>query len=272
MKFLKKNKKIIYLILLVLFLLTVVVFSFNNIDKANQFGGLIQKSVSTIQEPFSKLRVNISDGLSGVFKFKTIVDENKSLKEEISILKGENSKLQLTKNQLEELRNLSKALNYSGVTEKTGVVTGDVISMDGSNWFNLFTINCGSESGVYVDATVVNGVGLVGRVVDTGNGWSKVIGIIDESNKVSFKVMRDQSLLGIVSGNGLSGMSGYMLDGKASIIEGDKVVTTNIGIYPEGIEIGEITNIEFNNDTQLKNVTITPMVNFKSIQKVAVIL
>jgi len=93
--------------------------------------------------------------------------------------------------------------------------------MDGANWFNLFTINRGTESGVYPDAIVVTGDGLTGRVLETGQGWSKVIGIIDESNKVSFKVLRDPTLLGVLHGDGLSGLTGYMLDGKASVIEGE---------------------------------------------------
>jgi rod shape-determining protein MreC len=152
------------------------------------------------------------------------------------------------------------------------MVAADVISMDGSNWFNLFTINRGSESGIENDAIVVTGEGLVGRVLETGQGWSKVIGIIDESNKVSFKVLRDPALLGVLHGDGLAELSDYMLDGKASIIEGDLLVTTSIGMYPEGIEIGVIKEIQFDNDTQLKNVTIEPVVNFKNIQKVAVIL
>ena len=272
MKWFRKHKKIMYLVLIIVVLLILIVFSFKTIDRSSTLGGLVQRGVTTVSEPFAKAGNGIANTFRGIFRFNAVVLENEELTKEINALKKENIDLALSMSELEELRNLSQVLNYSGVEERTGLVTADVIFMDGSNWFNLFTINSGTEKGVHKDAVVVNGVGLVGRVIDTGEGWSKVLGIIDESNKVSFKVLRDPALLGIVEGNGLNGLSGYMLDGKASVIEGDILVTTNIGIYPEGIEIGEITEIVFDNDTQLKKVTIAPMVNFKSIQKVAVIL
>jgi rod shape-determining protein MreC len=46
---------------------------------------------------------------------------------------------------------------------------------------------------------VINGDGLIGRVLDVGSNWAKVISVIDESNSVSFKVFRDLKLLGILN-------------------------------------------------------------------------
>ena len=271
MNWLKKNKKIGSMILLVVGLSIALGFSFMNFGKSSTPGVAVQQGVATAQGPFAKLADGITGTFTGIFKFRVIQKENEQLKAENSILRKENTDLMLNKAELEELRVLSEALQYSGVAGSE-IVTSDVIATDGSNWFNIFTINSGTEMGIAIDDVVVNGVGLVGRIIDTGEGWSKVIGIIDESNKVSFKVLRDTTLIGIVKGDGSGGLKGFMLDGKASVIEGDVLVTTNIGIYPEGIEIGKISKIEFDNDTQLKNVMITPAVDFKSIQKVAVIL
>lgn len=271
MNWLKKNKKTGSIILIVLSLVCILGFSFRNFGESTVPGSAVQQIAATVQGVFGKAGDSISGTFEGIFKFRTIQDENKKLKEENSILRKENTALLLSKAELEELTILSEALNYSGVAERNGLLTAEVIAMDGSNWFNIFTINAGAEAGIENDDVVVNGVGLVGRVMGTGEGWSKVIGIIDESNKVSFKIQRDMNLIGIVQGDGSGGLKGFMLDGKASVIEGDVLITTNIGIYPEGIVIGKISKIEFDNDTQLKNVTITPEVDFKSIQKVAVI-
>lgn len=272
MKWTKRNKKTAYLLLILIALLVVSLVSFQNMNRNPAVGGMAQKAVTTIQKPFAMLGDGISNSLRGIFQFRSVVEENEKLKEEIGELKRENIQNSLTQHELEELKSLSMAFGYSGLSVDPQLLAADVIAMDGSNWFNLFTINRGTESGIKKESIVINGDGLVGRVLDTGDGWSKVIGIIDESNKVSFKVLRDPTLLGIVRGDGLAGLSGYMLDSKASVIEGDLLVTTSIGIYPEGIPIGKVDKIEFDNDTQLKNVTIIPMVNFKNIQKVAVIL
>jgi len=272
MKWMKKHKKITYLFGIVFILMIVMVFSYNNEGKNSKAANLMQQATAIAQEPFGKAGNVISSTVRGIFRFGAVVEENQKLIRENGELRKENLALKLSGAELEELREMSLVLNYSGVTPKTGLITADVIAMDGSNWFNIFTINCGSEKGIQVDHIVVNGAGLVGRVLDSGEGWSRVVGVIDESNKFSFKVLRDQSLLGVVQGDGVNGLAGFMLDGKASVIEGDVLVTTNIGIYPEGIEIGEITEITFDNDAQLKRITVTPKVNFKNIQKVAVII
>ncbi len=272
MKLPKNNKRTLILVLSILVLSIILLLSYKNFGESSGVGGVIQQSVATVQEPLTKVSDGIANGLRGIFKFKDVVAENDKLREENSVLRKENVDLVLNKAELEELTILSKALNYVGVPERKTVVAADVIAMDGSKWFNIFTINVGTESGIEKDDVVVNGLGLVGKIIDSGEGWSKVIGIIDESNKVSFKVLRDDTLIGIVKGDGASGLEGFMLDGKASVIEGDILVTTNIGIYPQGIEIGKISKVEFDNDTQLKNVTIIPAVNFKNIQRVAVIL
>lgn len=272
MKLPKNNKKTVGLILSILILSVILLLSYKNFGEGSVASGFIQQGAATVQGPLSKVSDGISNGLRGIFKFSHVVEENDRLKEENSILRKENALLLLNQAELEELRSLSLVLNYDGVSERNKVVTGNVIAMDGSKWFNIFTINIGTESGIEKDDTVVNGVGLVGKIINSGEGWSKVIGIIDESSKVSFKVLRDDTLIGIVKGDGASGLEGFMLDGKASVIEGDILITTNIGIYPQGIEIGKVSKVEFDNDTQLKNVTITPSVDFKNIQRVAVIL
>lgn len=272
MKWMRNHKKITLLFGIVFILLIIMGFSYNDEGKSSKGASLIQQAVVTVQEPLGKAGNAISGSLRGIFRFGAVTAENEKLKEENGNLRKENISLKLSKAELEELREMTAVLNYSGVTPKTGLVTADVIAMEGSNWFNIFTINCGTEKGIQMDQIVVNGSGLVGRVLDSGEGWSRVVGIIDESNKLSFKVLRDQKLMGVVQGDGANGLAGFMLDGKASVIEGDVLVTTNIGIYPEGIEIGEISEITYDNDAQLKRIKVIPKVNFKSIQKVAVIL
>ena len=49
-------------------------------------------------------------------------------------------------------------------------------------------------------------------------------------------------------------------------------MTTGIGMYPEGIEIGRTTGVNYNSDTQLMTVTVEPAVNFKNLRKVMVLL
>ncbi|MEG2199297.1 MAG: rod shape-determining protein MreC, partial [Anaerovorax sp.] len=88
----------------------------------------------------------------------------------------------------------------------------------------------------------------------------------------SFKSVRDMNLVGILSGNGKGGISGFMLDPEATILKGDLLITTGMGMYPEGIPIGKVVKVKKNNDTLLKTVEIEPAAYLKTQQKVIIII
>ena len=96
-----------------------------------------------------------------------------------------------------------------------------------------------------------------------------MISLIDEDCDVSFKLVRDRKQLGIVSGSAGGGIVGYMMDADSTVSEGDIIVTSGLGLYPEGISIG---NVVYNSNTLLKEITVEPVVNFKGLEKVAVII
>ena len=87
----------------------------------------------------------MKSGLNGLIHFRSILNENEQLKEQISELNREIIQAKLTEAELDELRSLSNILGYQNISSNYTYVTADVIGMDGSNWFNLFTINAGIE-------------------------------------------------------------------------------------------------------------------------------
>ena len=268
-----REHKILTLILSIFFLLViVVVISYSNIGSSTVLGRSVNKVVAMIQGPVSSAGNGVKSGIYGILQFRNILKENEELKDQISDLNREIIQIKMTEAELAELQNLSNILGYENVTPYYTYLTADVVAMDGSNWFNLFTINAGTKDGVYKDAVVINGDGLIGRVLEAGSDWAKVISVIDESNSVSFKVFRDMQLLGILSGDGKGSLKGYMVDTEAAVIEGDILITSGIGMYPEGIPIGKVKKVEWNNDTLLKTVTIEPSAYFKNLQKVTVLV
>jgi rod shape-determining protein MreC len=250
----------------------IVVISYSNIGNSTVLGRGVQRVAALVQGPFSSAGNGVKTGITGIFQFRNTLKENKELKDQIAELNREIIQIRLTEAELEELRNLSNILGYENAASNYSFVTADVIAMDGSNWFNIFTVNVGTKDGIYKDAVVMNGDGLIGRVLEVGADWAKVISVIDESNSVSFKVFRDMQLLGILSGDGKGSLQGYMIDPEAAVIEGDVLITSGMGMYPEGIPIGKVKKVEWNNDTLLKTVTIEPSAYFKNLQKVTVLV
>ncbi len=274
MKWFRAHTRLTAFIAVGLCLLIILAVSYVYKGSSSPLGRLINSGLARVQEPLAGAGNGVAKGLKGLFSFRAVARENEELKERIAQLEQENIRLQFSQLELQELRELSDALNYVNAEEGYDHISADVISLDGSNWFNIFTINKGTDQGVVKDGIVVNGDGLVGRVLEAGGNWAKVIGIIDESSNVSFKIFRDQDLnyLGVLDGDGRGGLEGYMLDPDAKISEGDLLLTSGIGLYPAGITVGKISEVVQDTNSLLKQIKIQPSVNFKDIEKVVVIV
>ncbi len=272
MNWIREHKVLVSVLAALLVLVALILVSFICGGTIFPFSGAVQTVVKTVEKPVSAANDAVSSTAKGIFRFNAIVKENEELKKEVGELRKQVNDLTLKNYERQELGELSNVLNYQAVAEGKSVVSGNVISLDGSNWYNIFTIDVGTEKGIYKNAIVVNGEGLIGRVSDTGNGWSKVTALIDESGKVSFQVFRDPALMGILKGDEEGTLSGFMFDGGAAVIEGDVLVTSGIGIYPQGIEIGKVTSVIYNKDTQLKTITVEPAVDFAGIRKISVLI
>ena len=265
------HKKLIIILSIVLLLLIGIIVSYLNKGAHSDVTNAVGNSVSVVQEPISSVGNAISDGFSNVFSFWYANKENELLKDQISDLKRQIVNLELNSAELAELKDLKNVLNYKELTQSFNYITTDVIAMDNSDIFNIFTINVGTNEGVTYNSVVVNGDGLIGRVYYAGDNWAKVIATIDENNSVSFRVSRDVNLLGVLSGDGKGGLNGYMLDSKATVIVGDVLVTSGLGSYPGGIIIGTVTSTKLENDQLIKTIVVEPIVNFKNLRKLTVI-
>jgi len=235
-------------------------------------GNLIQRGTAIVAKPLASAKNGVTDSARGIFRFKSVIDENETLREENDRLQQELIQSVLQQRELQELRELSNVLNHDSVLGIKNVMAANIIELDGSNWFNIFTIDKGAESGIEKGDIVVDGTALIGRIIEVDTGSSKVTAIIDESSKVSFEVLRDLSIMGIVQGDGTGNLSGFTFNGDAGVVEGDELLTSGIGIYEAGIIIGTVTAVSYNDDTQLKTIVVEPSVKFNSLKKVAVIL
>ena len=63
-----------------------------------------------------------------------------------------------------------------------------------------------------------------------------------------------------------------MLDNESTVTEGDIILTSGMGTFPAGLEIGSVRSITNNSNTLIKEITVEPAVDFNSLRKVSVIL
>ncbi len=270
MKWIKEHKTFSVITGIVIVLCLFILISFG---KGN--GGIsqgVQWVGSAVGKPFSSATGGIRGFFVGIFTYKDLEKENKNLKEKLEVLEEENKEIKLSKQELEELQGLEKALKFENNQVDGEGVVASVIAIDLSNPYMVFTVDRGTNQGVEVGKVVIDEKGMVGKVIETGGNWSKIISIVNENSNISFKCLREPETTGVLTGDGTQGLTGYLFDEKSKIIKGDLLITSGIGVFPEGITIGEVEEISYDNDSNLKTVTVKPTVKFTSLQRVAIVL
>ncbi|WP_416197693.1 MAG: rod shape-determining protein MreC [Sporanaerobacter sp.] len=240
----------------------------------------IEKIIGNILSPVEKVFFNIGRSISNAFStignIRKMKNENEELKKEIAKLEEENmryediiAKSDFLKNELDLKRNT-----------KFNLIEAQVIGKEPGNWFDRFIIDKGLKDGINKGDTVIQGVeveqnivkeGIVGRVADVGDNWAKVVSIVDETNNISFKTIRTQDG-GIISGSIDNELKGYLFDSKADVVKGDKLFTSGLGgVFVKDLYIGEINDVVKKDEDLMKQISVTPAVDFKKIYKVYVI-
>ncbi len=209
--------------------------------------------------------------------FKTlgiVLEENKDLKKQVDELTEQLNHVKLDQYELDNYRELLELDDKYSEYDK---VAANVIAMDGTNWFTIFTIDKGSKQGIKKGMNVIAGNGLVGIVTDTGSNYAKVRGIIDDSSNVSSMVLTTKDIFN-VSGNLMTMNKDKLLpftelrDEEDKVKVGDPVVTSHVSDqYHEGILIGYINTVEPNPNNLTKSGTITPVVDFQHLREVLII-
>ena len=225
-----------------------------------------------VEKPFAQASSSISNTITGIVRYKSVKSENDKLRAENTALKKENTDLQLKRDEYKELKDLSKSFNFAPFTSSSKAVAANIIELDYSKPYVIFTVDAGTDKGIKKNDVVCNGQGLVGKVQEAGSGWAKVSSVLSDGNNISFKVLGKSSITGVVKGNGKNKLTGYLFNQNSRVVEGDKLVTSGIGIYPKGIRIGTVASIAYNDNTQQKDITVRPTVTFSNMDKVAIYL
>ena len=268
-----RNRPLMVTIIVVIILLVALVITAgdNNMSGTESVIGSI---LSPVQSAFYSATSAISDFFSRIFSGGDLETQNLELQAEVAELQGQ---LQDYNELKQENERLAALLNFDTETEDLQYVTARVIGKAPGHWFNTFFINVGLSSGISVDMPIVNGDGLVGRVVATGATWSRVMTIVNSSISVSAIVERTRDT-GVLTGTVSSGdetealMSMSKLPLDADLVTGDTVITSGLsGVFPKGIPIGEVIEVSENEDGMKNKAVVKPRVDFYHLEEVMVI-
>jgi rod shape-determining protein MreC len=239
-------------------------------DVGELFGGI----VGPLQEGVSAIFRPVGNFFSNVFNAG-------SLAEQVEALTAENQRLGTLVQESSELR--SENEEYAAILgiaedEKLDVIGATVIGESPSNFEWAVSIDKGSVDGVEENMAVIGPSGLVGRVINVYETAALVMLIIDPDSKVSARLSTSRET-GLIEGQREDPLEFSLIETETDIVSGEIVETSGYqldegytGIYPPGIPIGVVDEVEPSEDGVTVRVTVRPNVDFSSLDKLGLVV
>lgn len=197
--------------------------------------------------------------------------------ERLDALERENAELRRTLRSSALARNRAKELDDLLKIAGAGryeVVPAQVVALGSGQGFAwTATLDVGRRDGIARDMTVLNGEGLVGRVVHLGPSTSTVLLAVDPTAAVGSRLASSMEI-GVLSGAGRDPLELQLLDPQAEVGQGDRLVTFGSRgdtPYVPGVPVGRVTGLEPPGELT-RTAAVDPFVDFTSLDLVGVVV
>ncbi|MFJ9851705.1 rod shape-determining protein MreC [Streptomyces sp. NPDC101150] len=169
---------------------------------------------------------------------------------------------------------LDKMLKTAGAGQY-GIKGAQVIAIGAAQGFSwTVTIDAGSRDGIARDMTVLNGDGLVGRVTTVGADTATVLLANDPDFTVGTR-MEKTNEIGFANGQGGRSLRVQLLNGKATVKKGDRLVTFGSSAdkpFVPGVPVGQVVKVEPSNGDLTRTLQVRPYVAFSQLDVVGVVV
>ena len=225
----------------------------------------------------AKLKSGMTDAFYNISSFFTEKIKNfetkESLYKEADRLREENAKLKLERERLFLLEKENERLSELLKTKKMYREYETEAALVIGRHEDLFIIEKGEKDGISVDMPVVSEGGLLGRIIEVSENFSKVQSILEPSSSVSAQSCKtgDTGILkGDVFSEGICVME-YIYSG-ADIKVGDEISVSALSEnFPPGLKIGSVTEIIPDENEITLMAKVTPYADIYRCDRVLVI-
>jgi len=263
------NKERSVLVLLPLLVLHLALLS---IQIESSSGTLLFKTWTlAVQAPLLSLSSNITGGIGRVWhNYIWTVGaraENERLLQTVhKLLLINNSYAQSQKEneRLRHLLSLNDRLEFRSIGARVVARTPGFLS-------NLVYIDRGSEEGVYTDAAVLSGDGIIGRVILVTKHQSQVQLISNPDASIG-ALLEQTRTPGVLQGSGDALLDMAYVGNAEPVKVGDIVVSSGLdGIYPKGLPIGKVVDSRKGKGV-FRFIKVEPRVDLIRVEEVSVLL
>ena len=263
------NRYRFFFLAVALLLSTLLLYSYSLRNKgATTF---FERSILTFAAPFQASIDGSADFFKGLWgNYIWLVDARRQNQE----LLQENRRLGSELQQVEEIRlqneRLRSLLAFVDDVDRAAL-PAQIIGEDASNWARTVTIDKGSRAGLRDGLPVVAAGGVVGRIIKTAPGSSRVLLVTDASSNVAALVQRTRTR-GVVQGHGAKLALKYALR-DADVAAGDLLVTSGMGgVFPKGLSLGKVEIAVRDEMDLFQQIVVAPVVDFSHLEEVMVLL
>lgn len=230
---------------------------------AGTVAGTMQRALFGLVSPVGRFVSGIGAGGDAGTANGPLAKENGRLRRELH-------DAQLDRVTLAELRRLDLLAGAGGYR----IVPGRVIALGpspGLEWTAV--IDVGTRDGVAAGMTVLNGDGLVGRIKRAQATTSVVLMVVDPVSSVGARLEGSRQL-GLCTGDGAHRLRLQLLDPRARVAPGDRLVTGPWGqtTYAAGVPIGTVTKVAGTPGALVRTAEVRPYVNFTALDIVGVVV
>jgi len=219
------------------------------------------------QRALGGLSHDIGSFFGGVAHLGRERDQNAKLKDDNDRLRAQLRETDGLRRQVSEWNALLGLKDASGYT----LAPAHVISVGSSLGFEwTATIDAGSRDGIRVNATVVNGKGLVGRIKRVGPYTSTVLLLVDGEFSAGVRLIRSGQL-GLVTGHGIGALT-YQLIGQRARAEVGEAMYTSGSTFAAGIPVGRVASTSNDPNSPTLTGSLSPFVDVTSLDLVGVVL
>ncbi|MEV3855397.1 rod shape-determining protein MreC [Streptomyces sp. NPDC050095] len=226
--------------------------------------GPVENGVAGAVDPIGNAISAVRDSGNRHDRIGQLERENAALKAELGSDDRNRSKI----------RQLDTMLKTAG-SGQYGIKGAQVIAIGSAQGFSwTVTIDAGASDGIKRDMTVLNGDGLVGRVTTVGPNTATVLLANDPDFTVGTRMEKTDEL-GFASGQGDRPLRVQLLNGKAKVKPGDRLVTFGSQAdkpFVPGVPVGKIVRVDPSGGDLTRTVYVEPYVGFTKLDIVGVVV
>lgn len=258
----KKN----FLTILTLIVFLIVVNIVPGLNK--ELGNFVYKIFS----PLERLFLGVGNGISGFFQ---VIISIRDLNKENIAFRENNIKLETRITALKEIQRENDILRQALKISESGQIIKEfalIVGRDIQGIHDWVLINKGSKQGILKDMAVISPENaLVGRIDEVSGDFSRVM-LITYKNSVVAGIIEDNRTEGLIKSSDKGGLFVDFIPKTEKLEIGDKIITSGTdNLYPKGILIGKIENIDLSDNQIFQKIIITPFVNFSKLEQVLIL-